>query len=179
MDSLYSSLMKDTKAAGQQQVLRFWNELDVAEQVQLAEQLSSIDFKQINSMFSQANVKKNGDYSVEPIGEEMIGKSDGPKEEVESWRDVGLAALGRSEVGVILLAGGQGTRLGSDKPKALFDVGLPSKKTLLELQAERIRKLEELSEGKISWYVMASPATVGQVRDAFESCNNLVWLRNK
>merc|ERR1712129_177579 len=87
-------------------------------------------------------------------------------------RKTGLEALGNSEVGVVLLAGGQGTRLGSDKPKALFDVGLPSKKTLLELQAERIRKLEDLSMGKISWYVMASPATVGQVKDAFESYNN-------
>jgi len=72
---------------------------------------------------------------------------------------------------VILLAGGQGTRLGSDKPKALFDVGLPSKKSLLQIQAERIRKMEDLSGGKIVWYVMASQATVDDITDAFETHN--------
>ena len=102
----------------------------------------------------------------------MVGRSDSPAEEVDSWREAGLEALGQGEVGVILLAGGQGTRLGSDRPKALYDVGLPSKKTLIELQAERIRKLEDLAKGRISWYVMASPATVGQVREAFESSSN-------
>merc|ERR1719500_1762184 len=120
-------------------------------------------------MFSQANMKKNSDCSVEPVGENMIGRSDCSAEEVDGWREAGLEALGQGEVGVVLLAGGQGTRLGSDRPKALYDVGLPSKKTLLELQAERIRKLEDLAKGRISWYVMASPATVGQVRKAFET----------
>ena len=173
MEKLYPSLLADTKAAGQQQVLRFWTEVDVTEQVQLAEQINMLDLKDINRMFSQANVKKNSDCSVEPVGEDMIGRSDSPVEQVDSWREAGLEALGQGEVGVILLAGGQGTRLGSDKPKALYDVGLPSKKTLIELQAERIRKLEYLANGRIlPWYIMASPATVGQVREAFESSSN-------
>jgi UDP-N-acetylglucosamine/UDP-N-acetylgalactosamine diphosphorylase len=172
MEKLYSSLLAETKAAGQQQVLRFWAELDVAEQVQLAEQINMLNLKDVNRMFSQANVKNSSDCSVEPVGEDMIGRSDSPAEQVDSWREAGLEALGLGEVGVILLAGGQGTRLGSDRPKALYDVGLPSKKTLIELQAERIRKLEDLAKGRIPWYVMASPATVGQVREAFETSSN-------
>ena len=108
---------------------------------------------------------------MEPIREEMIGKSDSPKEVVETWKQTGMEALAKDEVGVILLAGGQGTRLGSDKPKALYDVGLPSKKSLLQLQAERIKKMEDLSEGKIVWYIMASPATVDDMKEFFESSN--------
>ena len=171
MDKLYSSLLKDTKAAGQQQLLRFWHELDKVQQLELAEQINALDLKEINSMFSQASVKKHSDSLVEPIDKEMIGKADSPKEITDSWRQSGMAALGKGEVGVILLAGGQGTRLGSDKPKALFDVGLPSKKSLLQIQAERIKKLEELSRGKIVWYVMASQATVNDIKEAFESSN--------
>ena len=171
MDKLHSSLLKDTKAAGQQQLLRFWHELDKVQQLELAEQINALDLKEINSMFSQASVKKHSDSLVEPIDKEMIGKADSPKEITDSWRQSGMAALGKGEVGVILLAGGQGTRLGSDKPKALFDVGLPSKKSLLQIQAERIKKLEELSRGKIVWYVMASQATVNDIKEAFESSN--------
>jgi len=101
----------------------------------------------------------------------MIGKSDSPIEVIESWRQTGMDALTKNEVGVILLAGGQGTRLGSDKPKALYDVGLPSKKSLLQLQAERIKKMEDLSGGKIIWYIMASPATVDDIKESLESFN--------
>jgi len=172
MDKLYSSLLEQTKAAGQQQLLRFWNDLDVTGQAKLATQINSLDLKQINSLFSTANVKKNSDCAVEPVGEDMFGTSDSPEEQLQAWRQTGLEALGHNEVGVLLLAGGQGTRLGSDKPKALFDVGLPSKKSLIELQAERIRKLEDLSSGKVNWYIMASPATVEHVNEALENNDN-------
>lgn len=77
-----------------------------------------------------------------------------------------------------VFVGGQGTRLGSSAPKGCFDVGLPSKKSLFQLQAERIRKVQELAAKKagkdsvvVPWYVMTSGPTRGPTQKFFEENN--------
>lgn len=78
-------------------------------------------------------------------------------EQLCQYRDIGLEKIAAGEVAVLLLAGGQGTRLGSDKPKGMYNVGLPSRKCLYQLQGERIVKIEQVAaqkynkHGNIPW----------------------------
>lgn len=60
------------------------------------------------------------------------------------------------------MAGGQGTRLGSSAPKGCYDLQLPSQKSLFQLFAERITRLEALANAPLNsllWCIMTSDAT--------------------
>lgn len=166
--------------ADQSQVLSFYDELNIAEKASLYERLSSIDPNYINEITQKAlhppESAKEGDTKLEPLPETATASIlDSKGEEIESWYQSGLDLVAGGQVAVVLMAGGQGTRLGSSAPKGCFNIGLPSQKSLFEIQAQRIRKVQQLAEKKsgkknivIPWYVMTSGPTRGPTENFFE-----------
>lgn len=115
---------------------------------------------------------------VQPLPEAACASIVGNPADETKWRNLGLDAIGNNQVAVLLMAGGQGTRLGSSSPKGMYDIQLPSGKTLFELQAGRILRLEKVAAQsankpvesvKIRWYVMTSGPTRKETERYFES----------
>lgn len=175
IDTLRSKLT----AAGQEHLLQFWEELDTDEKQALYNELSELDLDEVLEYFQRtvAEMSSAGeklDDKMQPLTESQCGSMAASTDsELAQYESLSLEEISKSHVGILLLAGGQGTRLGTSYPKGMYDVGLPSSKTLFQLQAERIRSLEILAEkktgvkGAITWYIMTSASTIQPTLDFF------------
>lgn len=156
---------------GQSHLLQFWDELNHLEQEKFLNQLNSINFEEVSRLFKRANDVLAEDVTkldsrMQPVPSEQFESEQGVSPEVlDEYRRLGLTEIANNRVGVVLLGGGQGTRLGVSYPKGMYSVGLPSGKTLFQIQAERIRRIISLAKqkigktGKITWYIMTSGPT--------------------
>ncbi|KAF8167370.1 nucleotide-diphospho-sugar transferase [Crassisporium funariophilum] len=177
------TLRKRYEAAGQGHLFKFWSKLNETEKAELVSQLEALNIERVNRIFFKAVSSETEALqpdahadSIEPLPK---GASDSVSDAVKAkeWRQTGLDAIARGEVGVLLMAGGQGTRLGSTAPKGCYDIGLPSHKSLFQYQAERIARLQTVAEteGKkpagsvvVPWYVMTSGPTRRETEDFFK-----------
>ncbi|KAL8286540.1 hypothetical protein RQP46_004557 [Phenoliferia psychrophenolica] len=156
---------------GQGHVFTFWDTLSPAEQTAFAAQLASIDPARVNAIFQTA-IAADAAPSDEVISApppDVVGSTVAHPEKAAEWSALGLDAVRQGHVGVLLMAGGQGTRLGSSAPKGCYDIGLPSHKSLFQLQAERIKRLEVIAGAKsaVPWYIMTSGPTRKPTEDFF------------
>ncbi|XP_031849332.1 UDP-N-acetylglucosamine pyrophosphorylase mmy [Nomia melanderi] len=167
------ALRNDLAAYGQEHLLQFWDQLsEEDEKIQLLQDITELNLAEVTSYYKRAVHNSSSvnrgtlDDKVSPIPTEIvksIKKTD--KEQLRKYEKLGLQEIANGKVAVLLMAGGQGTRLGVSYPKGMYDVGLPSGKTLFQLQAERIICLQNLAEakcgkrGEITWYILTSRAT--------------------
>jgi len=160
-------LRKKLSEYDQDHLLKFWNELTDEDRNQLENDIHELDLQEITIYFkkaiesSQHDGNNKLDDKVQPIDEEKIASiKTSTKEELKMYEELGLKEIAEGHIAILLMAGGQGTRLGVTYPKGMFDVNLPSHKTLFQLQAERILRLQDMAEqrygkhGEIIWYVI-------------------------
>lgn len=159
--------------AGQQHVLRFWDELDDAGKRRLITQLSGINFDELSSLIDDYVLKRprtDIPDDLHPADYYPLHPKDAAMAELyERARKVGEEALGQGRVCCLTVAGGQGTRLGFDGPKGTYPIGPVSGNSLFSYFAGSIRRAGEKYGKRITWYVMTSllnnEATVSFFRD--------------
>jgi len=156
---------------GQGHVFRFWDELSEDARNALVEQCATIDFDLMNRLVAE-HVKgaagKKADRVIEPAPMVPVPASDEEKRREAEAHTAGVKLLKEGGVAAFLVAGGQATRLGYDKPKGTYPITPVKNKTLFQLHAEKIIAASRRYGKRIPWYIMTSIANHGDTTGFFE-----------
>jgi UDP-N-acetylglucosamine/UDP-N-acetylgalactosamine diphosphorylase len=158
----YESARKKLDEVGLSSALRFWAELDPARKESLLEQVEELDMeflRQTRSLrWPPAEEHAENLDGLTPLPHIPLPETEAEQREWSEARERGESLLREGAVAVLVVAGGQGTRLGYPGPKGKFVVGPVSGRTLFQYHVEKIRALERRFGRIIPFYVMTSPA---------------------
>lgn len=118
----------------QTELLRFYDELTEKEKEALLSSVEKIDWEYEKTFLSPANLSDKG-KNITPIDGLKVGDIEKRKDEFEK---VGINAIRQGKLACVLLAGGQGTRLGFDAPKGAFNIGVNKTLYIFEQQVKNM-----------------------------------------
>ena len=145
---------------GQDHLLRWWPELTPRQREELVGDLRRIPFAEVDQVIARLvhGEEEHPDISqVEPVEVHRLPGTDGQRRMRRLAAEEGERMLTRGEVAVVVVAGGQGTRLGFDGPKGTFPIGPVSRASLFQIHAEKILALSRRHGHPLPLYVMTSP----------------------
>jgi len=162
VDERYRRMKERLGVLGQEQVLRYWPALDEEGRRGLLNQLEALDMEFIAAQRERAwPPVEAGAGSLEGFSPmPHIPLPSGPEEE-RAWeraRRHGEELLADGAVGVLVVAGGQGTRLGYPGAKGKYPVGPVSGRSLFQFHIEKMVAMERRYGRPLPFYVMTSPA---------------------
>jgi UDP-N-acetylglucosamine/UDP-N-acetylgalactosamine diphosphorylase len=169
-----TTLRRRAEEAGQGHVFRFWNELPEDGRRRLLEQVAEVDFEELSHLVTE-HVIEHRPVSVptdlEPASFVSLPRTDADRAERRRMRDLGEEFLIRGKVAALVVAGGQGTRLGFEGPKGAFPIGPVSGRPLFAIFANAIQAARRAYGAAIPWYIMTSQANDRATRDFFDAHN--------
>ncbi len=163
MNDIPPALLKKVRAHRQEHVLLGWEKFDARRRGDLIRQLEAIDLDEIARLYSDRDHPSGVPTAdrLTPIPTERTSEVDA------STIALGRESLANGELAVLLVAGGQGTRLGFDHPKGMFPIGPVSNKTLFEIHTDKVFALVRRYGKPVPFLVMTSPATHDETEEYF------------
>jgi len=152
-------------------IFRFYDQLDEQQQIDLLSQADLIDFRLLSRLIEQAATRKEDKYEGNLVPPEVITLAQ-REEKDEEARQVGEAALAAGDVAAVLVAGGQGTRLGFNGPKGMYPVTPIMQKSLFQLHAEKLLSIGKKLGVQIPWYIMTSVTNNKETIRSFQKHNH-------
>jgi len=173
-----SSIVEQLQQAGQSHLLAFANQLDEHELQSLLQQIKCLDLQLVNQLFIQHNDTNNPAFlnvdaannpSIMPPFALRLNEENTPSGVTRRQAMTeGERLLRAGKVAALIVAGGQGSRLGFDKPKGMLPIGPVSQRTLFQMLANKIEALQRHYEVTIPLLIMTSPSVHHETEGYFK-----------
>ena len=136
----------------QTQLLKYYDELDEVSKESLLKQISEIDFGLLDLLNGDEGQSKKG--VITPL-DDAVSIQD-IEENREKYTAIGVDAIKQGKVAALLLAGGMGTRLGSDKPKGMYNIGETKDVYIFEMLINNLMDVVNQTGAWVPLYIMTS-----------------------
>ena len=154
------------KEHGQEHIIDAYEKLDEAGKSKLAAQVERIDWSMVAMAGHEELAQERG--KLEPLSALEVSEIEANKEKYEQ---IGLEAIRASKVGAVLLAGGQGTRLGSDGPKGKYNIGITKDVYIFERLVRNLLDVTDKAGCFVPLYIMTSDKNNDETVEFFEDKN--------
>ena len=158
---------------GQEHLLAHWDILSDLQRHDLASQINRIDFALLTTLY------ENRDHLVDVAA--MVAHAKEPPTYIlgsnantipsSDAAQAGRDALAAGKVAALVVAGGQGTRLGFGHPKGMYPIGPVGNTTLFQIHVEKILARSAQYGVPIPFCIMTSPATHDETVEFFAKHN--------
>lgn len=129
------------------------------------DQLSRLDFAELARLYSQSKSEESS-LDLRSVSTPPVIRLNDVKRHNEA-RAISEKALRAGQLAVILVAGGQGTRLGHDAPKGTYPIGPVTQRSLFQIHAEKVLALSRRYGTNIPLLIMTSQENDAVTRDYF------------
>lgn len=126
----------------------------------LVDQLNNMDWSYLDLIDHKE--QKRGEFA--PLGAMELPEIE---EKKAAFKATGIQAIKECKVGAILLAGGQGTRLGFDKAKGMYNIGVNKELYIFEQLIRNLQKVTDEVGAFVPLYIMTSDKNDAQTREFF------------
>ena len=161
--------------AGQEHLIRYWNELTCDEQRELAGQLEKIDFSALPGLIRDYVLNRPKTVIPDDLAPApyfpAVPRSDAERALYSRAEQKGRELLNAGRVCCLTVAGGQGTRLGFDGPKGTYPIGPVTGRTLFEYFAQNIIRAGQKYGHRLVWYIMTSALNHAATLEFFRKNN--------
>lgn len=170
----YAELKTLFDQANQGHVFQYWDELTSQQQEQFIAQLNGIDVNSIQQFIDLLdNPIDHADdlSSFDPPEIVFLPKTEDEIKNEKKALETGESAISQGKLGVFVVAGGQGSRLGFDGPKGSYPIGPVTERSLFQIFVEKILAANKKYQTNIPYYIMTSEANNKATIDFFKTHN--------
>ncbi len=161
-----NELLNVLKEHGQEHIFEAYQKLDDKGKEKLAAQIERIDWSIVEMAGHKELSQERG--KLEPLSALEVTQIE---ENKAKYEEIGLGAIRAGKVGAVLLAGGQGTRLGSDGPKGKYNIGLTKEIYIFERLIRNLMDVTDKAGCFVPLYVMTSDKNHDETIAFFEEKN--------